>query len=215
MSVPENQRKDSMIVKDQELLRVRRGDVMERCRWIERTMKTGALALICSVFAFACFAKTNPVQNASTEISNGSPHKFRNPTPRDRALAQLAADWIFHDDWHAPIPTNAYAQEWQKDIPKSRDKLRKKYATIPIEVESSTNVSSLLTYNVKDRLLADRSDAPDPWPTPRINVMESTSADKRPQLVVRWSGGLWYYLGVREATNGPVVVSIDDRRHVD
>ena len=35
-------------------------------------MKTGAIALIFSVFAFGCFAETNPVQIATAEILNGS-----------------------------------------------------------------------------------------------------------------------------------------------
>lgn len=144
----------------------------------------------------------------------GGAYEFRSPTARDKALAQLAGDWMFHDDWHAPIPTNAYATRWQMDK-ESRATLPAKHTTIPIDVSSGSNTFALFTYNVKDRTLAERPAAPDPWPTPRIIVEEAGLADGRPQLKVSWSGGLWYFLGVREETNGPVVVSINRKMYVD
>lgn len=144
----------------------------------------------------------------------GGAYEFRSPTPRDRALAQLAGDWMFHDDWHAPVPTNAYATRWEKDK-ESRTSLPTKFTTIPIEVSSGTNAFALFTYNVTNRTLAERPAAPDPWPTPRIIVREIRSVEGRPQLKVSWSGGLWYFLGVRDETNGPVVVSIDRKMFVD
>ena len=144
-----------------------------------------------------------------------APYIFRAPTPRDTELAQLAGDWMFHDDWHAPTPPGAYATRWKQRIPESRPSLREKFPTIPIDVKSETNTFALFTYSVADRSLTRRAEEPDPWPSPRMIVREQTAKEGRRQLVVRWSSGVEYQLGCEDRTNGIVIVSIDNMMHFD
>jgi hypothetical protein len=81
----------------------------------------------------------------ATTACSAPAYVFRTPTPRDVALAQVAADWMFHDDSHAPVSTNAYHPvELKKFVEVTRVKLQSQYATIPIDVESGTNTLALL-----------------------------------------------------------------------
>jgi hypothetical protein len=144
-----------------------------------------------------------------------SPYNFRIPTKRDTQLAQLAADWVFHDDWHAPSPTNAYSTRWLQRIPEKRPALLAKHKTIPVNVKSGTNTFALFVYHVAERNLGPRSERPSPWPRPRLIVYERPERDGEPHLIIRWSGGLEYNLTMDEGTNGPSIVSVNDLRYLD
>jgi hypothetical protein len=142
-------------------------------------------------------------------------YDFRAPSKRDLQLAQLGADWMFHDDWHTAPPANAYAGRWFSRIPETRAKLVAKHKAIPVDVKTGTNSIGLLTYTVQSRLLTPRSSEPDPWPSPRIIIEESQTTEGHFRLRLRWSNGVRYDLKCREGTNGPIIVAIEDMVFID
>jgi hypothetical protein len=145
-----------------------------------------------------------------------SKYTFCAPTERDRQIAKLAADWLFHDDWGSPCPSNAYSGRWKERVPEQRERLRTKYNSIPLDIiKLGTNTRVLLTYTVESRSLQARPSEPDPWPVPRLSILKYVDKDGRHFLRLRWAGSIEYHLLVEEQGNRVVVKQLHDLRYID